>query len=217
MYMSRVSLNHADANRLAKTAGRDGYRVHQALWRLFEDDANATRDFLYRQESDSGLPVFLVVSRRLPSDRDGFWRIETKEYRPQLATGERLAFAVRVNPVVSRRDDAGRQHRHDVVMDLKRRRQEQSLTQAEMVQQSVWQWFEGRAEKAGFSAKQRDFRADGYRQHELHKRGRGIRFSTAECLGVLTVTDGQRLTETLLSGLGPAKGFGCGLLLVRRL
>jgi CRISPR system Cascade subunit CasE len=220
MYLSRVILKRKPPREgtLSKIAAGGGYGVHQALWRLFDEDPEAKRDFLFRQESEAELPLFLVLSKRLPADRDGLWQVETKEYRPQLSAGQPLAFSLRVNPVVTRRDASGRQHRHDVVMDFKRRHREaeEAPSQAELVQQGVWQWLETRADKAGFAAKQRDFRAEGYRQHELRKKGQRIQFSTVDTLGLLTVTDPERFMETLYTGIGPAKGFGCGLLLVRR-
>jgi CRISPR system Cascade subunit CasE len=34
--------------------------------------------------------------------------------------------------------------------------------------------------------------------------------------GILTVTDTEKFTDTLMQGLGKAKAFGCGLMLIRR-
>ena len=48
------------------------------------------------------------------------------------------------------------------------------------------------------------------------KRGR-LRFSTVDLTGELVVTDAARFATTLASGIGRAKAFGCGLLLVRPL
>ncbi|MGL4892684.1 MAG: type I-E CRISPR-associated protein Cas6/Cse3/CasE, partial [Aeromonas veronii] len=57
-----------------------------------------------------------------------------------------------------------------------------------------------------------------YRQHALHKPGRrdAIRFSSVDYEGLLEVTDPGRLVETLAHGIGRAKAFGCGLLMLRR-
>jgi CRISPR system Cascade subunit CasE len=62
-------------------------------------------------------------------------------------------------------------------------------------------------------------RVSGYRQYRLLKaRGKSpIRFSSLDFDGVLTVTEPDRLCQTLFDGIGPAKAFGCGLLLVRRI
>ena len=60
--------------------------------------------------------------------------------------------------------------------------------------------------------------ADGYTQHRLHKPGteRAITFSTLDYVGRLRVTDPERFRAALFGGIGHARGFGCGLLLVRR-
>jgi len=43
-----------------------------------------------------------------------------------------------------------------------------------------------------------------------------LRFSTVDFSGELVVTDTERFANALLGGVGRAKAFGCGLLLVRR-
>ncbi len=47
--------------------------------------------------------------------------------------------------------------------------------------------------------------------------GKQVSLSTLEFNGVLTVADPKLFLETLYEGIGPAKGFGCGLMLVRRI
>jgi CRISPR system Cascade subunit CasE len=42
-----------------------------------------------------------------------------------------------------------------------------------------------------------------------------VRLSTLDFDGLLTVADPGRFGELLFSGLGPAKGFGCGLMLIK--
>ncbi|MBE0437199.1 MAG: type I-E CRISPR-associated protein Cas6/Cse3/CasE, partial [Methylomicrobium sp.] len=61
-------------------------------------------------------------------------------------------------------------------------------------------------------------RVDGYRQHRFLKRkgNKQVSLSTLEFNGLLTVTDPNLFIKTLYTGIGPAKGFGCGLMLVRR-
>ena len=43
-----------------------------------------------------------------------------------------------------------------------------------------------------------------------------LRFSSANLFGELTVLDSGRVRSALPEGIGHAKAFGCGLLLVRR-
>jgi len=44
-----------------------------------------------------------------------------------------------------------------------------------------------------------------------------LRFTTVDLPRELVVTDAERFAITLASGIGRAKAFGCGLLLVRPL
>ncbi|MGH7928023.1 MAG: type I-E CRISPR-associated protein Cas6/Cse3/CasE, partial [Candidatus Binatia bacterium] len=125
-------------------------------------------------------------------------------------------------PIRSKRDNDGKQHRHDVVMEAKTRLKESQAgttdgpVESEIVQREGYLWLSARAEAHGFAVNEAEVRVDGYRQHRWHKPNHLIRFSTVEITGLLTVIDEDRLGETLSQGIGPAKGFGCGLLLVRR-
>lgn len=50
----------------------------------------------------------------------------------------------------------------------------------------------------------------------FRKGNRGGKLVTVTFEGVLNVTDPAHLIRLLENGVGPAKAFGCGLLLVRR-
>lgn len=222
MHMSRIRL---DSSRLAPTKistllGGGGYHLHQALWNLFENDPKTERDFLYRQEQGDRAPTFLLLSKREPADRDGCWIIETKPYQPRIQVGDRLGFSVRINPVVARRDKNGKQHRHDVVMDRKKALQEtgRKPSQAEVVQEAIEEWFAARATRSGFELTDSGVLAESYQQHRLSRgKGNPIQFSTVDCTGQLTVADSETFLAVAMNGMGPAKAFGCGLLLIRRI
>lgn len=61
------------------------------------------------------------------------------------------------------------------------------------------------------------FQAEGYRWHSLPKKGRNAGFSSVDFDGEIEVIDPTLLVEALFTGIGPAKAFGCGLMLVRRI
>jgi len=61
------------------------------------------------------------------------------------------------------------------------------------------------------------FQAEGYRWHHLNKKGKNAGFSSVDFEGVLNVVDPEIFVrKCLFGGIGPAKAFGCGLMLVRR-
>lgn len=83
-------------------------------------------------------------------------------------------------------------------------------------------WLCERGKKHGFAiAKDKKgeflkFQAEGYRWHALPQKGRSAGFSSIDFEGEIEVLDPTLFVESLFSGIGPAKAFGCGLMLVRR-
>ncbi|BCX89977.1 CRISPR system Cascade subunit CasE [Methylomarinovum tepidoasis] len=218
MYLTRLTLlDHPDLRAIVQQLG-DAYREHQMLWRLFDPAPDARRDFLYRRDVHLGRPRYFILSRRPPVNPLGLWRIDPpKPFAPTLQAGQKLAFLLRANPVVRR----GRE-RHDIVMDQKKRTGWKTLPPderpplPELIQQAGLEWLSGQGERHGFHTDSRTVRMDGYRQHRTRRAGRAIHFSTLDFTGLMTVTDPELFRKALFQGIGPAKAFGCGLLLVRR-
>ncbi len=78
-------------------------------------------------------------------------------------------------------------------------------------------WIEAQGERLGFAVADNEVSASGYQQECFTTRGgQKTEFSRLDFSGKLTVTDPERFQKALLEGIGPAKAFGCGLLLVRR-
>jgi CRISPR system Cascade subunit CasE len=199
----------------------NGYQAHQLVWNLFADHPDRQRDFIYRHEAVNDWPTFYTVSKREPVDSSKMWDIQPKEYNPLLQSGQRLGFTLSANPIRSRRDENGKQQRHDVVMEekLKLKNDGKNVNLQDIVQDVGSRWLEERAATHGFSISPKGIRADGYQQHKLFK-GKGnkpITFSTLDFNGILTITEPDVFVEKcLFDGIGPAKGFGCGLMLVWR-
>ncbi len=215
-YFSQIELcDSREARAFVARFGLEGYGLHQALWRLFAAEPGTPRDFLYRIIDQVQRPAFYVVSARPPVLDSPIWHIQTRDYAPCLQTGDRLVFSLRANPTVKRASTPGaRSVRHDVIMDARKKGDGLDPFLGSYHQPGLV-WLTSRAEAAGFQVEQT--RIDGYRRHELYKRGGApMVFSTLDFEGILTVTDPEIFSRSLLTGLGPAKAFGCGLLLVRR-
>jgi len=220
MYISKIVLNE---NSLFKEVFASGYSLHQAVWDLFADSPDRDRDFLYRLDVVGKMPLVYAVSERKPQDSKGIWSIEIKEYSPRIKAGIRLGFTVRVNPI---RKKNGK--RHDVVMDAKYKMraknsgQIERKLQQEIITEACSKWFEERAVNNGFKLIRNDipiFRVDGYQQIQFCKNrgGETVKYSTVDITGMLEVLEESSFTDVLFNGIGPAKGFGCGLILVRKL
>lgn len=225
MFFSKMTLN-----REAVISGRfrdlvtGPYQVHEVIWDLFADHPDRKRDFLYRAELTGKDSVVYLLSSREPVYEGNVWDINSKPFHPVLQDGDLLSFRVRVNPVVTKTEpDPERKrirHRHDVIMDAKRRLKEEnsSFFMADLVQQEGVRWFSKRGETGGFSLLKNRVIAGGYRTLKFSQ-GRKkniISISVVDFDGILQVTDSAVFLQTLCNGIGPAKGFGCGMMMVKR-
>lgn len=232
MYFSLISPAPGRERDAAHARALGPYEEHQWLWRFFPDQPDANRDFLFCRREIEGASRFYLVSGRPPTSPDAAWSVQTRGYAPELGLGARLRFELRANPVVTSQRN-GKARRDDVVMAEKKR----LLQERELKSWSDWQdadkpqlydlvdrtcrrWLIRRAETHGFLVDEDALRVDGYLTHVERRylpKKQQLRFSTVDFSGVLTVTDPDRFHTALTTGIGPAKAFGCGLLLVRRL
>lgn len=204
------------------------YADHQWLWRWFPSERGTPRDFIFRRHDGDAAPRYYVISQRAPIEEPGHWRAQTREYAPQIHAGERLQFELRANPTVRHGRD-GKSKRHDVVMEAKKRllavrglsrwsdwQGDDKPSLSDVVQPACSDWLKRRGETLGFVPDQETLVVEGYDQHQ-EKHGQALCFSTVDLAGQLTVTDPPAFQHALLAGIGSAKAFGCGLLLVRRM
>ena len=227
LYFSRARLRRdASAAALAPlllgNTGRGGptrQPGHHLVWSLFADDPNRRRDFLWR-EMETG--VFLILSARQPEDRHDLFEIaDPKPFAPALEAGDRLAFSLRANPVIRRRDPSrSRSVKHDVVMDALRSRPngDRAAHRLDAVREQGLAWLERQGVRAGFAVRANGVRVDGYDQHRIARKGSApsMLYSTLDFEGVLTVSDPDFLLPAIARGFGAAKAYGCGLMLIRR-
>lgn len=291
MFFSRIRIR-PDVRDLHLLVSGNGYGAHQLLWKLFPCEEK--RSFLFREEvakeqipfgkGVKGEPVFYLVSGSRPVSDHPLFAVESKSYAPRLANGERLAFRLRANPTIARKEEGKKNSpRHDVVMDaqyhllreiavemavpangekstVKKRIIEawRQVPNSLSIEEKLWgiisenerytealtnslkpfelldlalkarmdkaleTWLVGRSERLGFvivrdhSNVRLKFQAEGYQWHALPKKGRDAGFSTVDFEGEIEVTDMELFSKALFDGIGPAKGFGCGLILVRR-
>lgn len=202
------------------------YLEHQWLWRFLPAPPETARQFIFRRRDVDGLPRFYVVSEHQPIAPSAHWQVQSKSYTPELVADDWLAFDLRANPVVTTRNDAGKSARHDVVMREKTRLlQARTLARwsdwtasdrpamPDLVRQTCGQWLQARCERLGIAVDEASLRTEGYEQHR-GKDGQ-LRFSSIDFSGRLRVVDPDALRKALYFGVGHAKAFGCGLLLLR--
>lgn len=210
MYLSKLLLRSKEA------IFADIYDAHQALWRLFTDGPNRKRDFLFR-EIDT--VTFLAVSAREPKDTDGVWAMAVKPYSPRLVEGDRLYLSLRANAVVKRKGPDGKQDRFDVVQDARKRfaaAGTEPPPRAALAQECGVKWLLARQEAMGFCFEDQSVVVESAVQRRFWRGGKEAKITTLDFAGFASVADPGKALRALLAGVGPAKGFGCGLLLARR-
>lgn len=228
MYLSRVriDLNGLARETLFDVMNAEAYTAHQLLWQLFPDHEGA-RPFIFRQElealegsaSPKGLPLFYVLSDSEPTAVTGLFDVQSKPFAPDLKVGDTLAFRLRANPTMAVPTPGKRGQRVDVLMAAKKpfppgQRASQACVDA--MNFNAREWLENRSEAWGFRLPVTP-ELGAYRQHVLHKgRGKPVQFSTVDYEGLLDVTDPVKLMYTMGQGIGRAKAFGGGLLMLRR-
>ena len=243
LHLSRIRLNAAAGfDRLAPILlpddpGARAGTTHRLVWTLFPADLSR-RPFLYREMAPTDARgratqgEILVLSDRVPEDRLGLFRVETRPFEPALSAGDRLTFALRANPARNRRDASGRATRSDVVMDALYRWKaanpdaaagEVAAMRAVLVRRAGLEWLSAQAEGAGFRLPDEErVSVEGYERIPLARRSPGgpgadrAGHHRLEFAGLLEVTDPARFLTRLAEGFGRARAFGHGLMLIRR-
>lgn len=214
MHLSRFEIN--TARRAARDLLASPHKLHGAVQAAFPPSlgaVDADGRVLWRVDTHERQVVLWLVSPHRPDlthlvENVGWptsqgW--DTRDYTPLLdrvAVGQRWGFRLTANPVISRRksEDAARSQRFGHVT---------------VAQQT--DWLLRQADRNGFAVvsgvqDEPDVAVRGRHTHRFARQGRTVTVATAIFEGTLEVTDPVALRNALTCGIGPAKGYGCGLL-----
>ncbi len=173
------------------------YQVHRHLWKAFPGMPDADRPFLFRFDRPvrhgPGKALMLSTVEPLQPDDADVCMLRAAAFQPGFEAGQRLLFSLRANPVKMLKHDKNRV----------------PLTRHE----DLLEWLDRKLEKCA-----RVVHADIAGRQALHfKKGRRPgKIVAVDFEGLLEVRHPEALRQALFHGLGPAKAFGCGMLLVRR-
>ncbi len=192
--------------------------THRLLWTLFADAPERERDFLWREEQPG---TYFVLSQREPRDVHQLFQIDgPREFAPTLVEGETVHFLLRVNATIARGGAPGvRGKPSDIVMDAIHgipKGPERASGRAAAVEDVARRWLDARGARDGYEVTTLAVRS--YDSVRLD-RGRGstpIRFGVLDLEGALRVLNPSLLVQTIVRGMGRAKSFGNGLMLIRR-
>tara|TARA_R110001583_G_scaffold195343_1_gene372007 strand:- start:115 stop:720 length:606 start_codon:yes stop_codon:yes gene_type:complete len=195
MYLSKV--------RITGAACRNPYELHRRLWQLFDTDADAERDFLFRVEQANAVQAtVLMQSARPPSvDEKDAELLAKKPYTLSLSEGQRLRFLLVANPVKTIRDEQGRVN---VKGDVK------SCRVPLIREEAQREWL---VRKFASIASVEELLIDNllpvhFRKHREKRAGK---IQPVSFQGMLCVQQPESFIQLIKKGIGPGKAFGCGL------
>lgn len=189
---------------------------HRRVWELFGDEPDAAerapRPFLFRA-GDRGR--YMILSSRPPAPAE-HWTLDVADFAPTFAAGQRLRFRLRANPSRTLPRGAGADAGKHVDAVMHAKRAASALFGPEEAEAAALGWLWGREEALGVRFDRDACLMMEYRQHRAtYKGGEPLRFSTADYAGAFEVADPTALLAGLARGVGRARAFGCGLMLVR--
>jgi CRISPR system Cascade subunit CasE len=172
----------------------DGYAWHQAIWHAFPGKPDARRDFLFRADRRADACRVLLLSAEAPASGDVFaWR--TRDVGDAFLGHAVYRFQLKANPTMRRSADK----RRLAIFDEGRLRE----------------WLERKAQMSGFAVAPETLSVGAPLAEVFVKNGRQGKHVSVDFEGVLRVIDRDAFTETFNNGIGSAKGFGYGLLMLQ--
>lgn len=203
------------------------YELHQIIWKGFPDIPRGTGEthFLFRHDERDDRHSVLVQSERRPdwsAIGEGDHVAEVKEFDPlRIEPGTRLRFFVRANPVVKRRGFDGEKTTRHIAVGSDRKRQAVMLgipeNKVPSREEQLLDWLRRKGEEGGFEVV--DATVGPNRDLVVRRagaKGAPMTFTTVDFDGILTVRDSEAFARCMRSGIGRGKGFGLGLLSVKR-
>jgi CRISPR system Cascade subunit CasE len=224
MYLHQIFLDNKAFNGDHKD-DLDIYTLHQKIWGIVSKSKHQKRDFLYRVEFDAyqNIKFVYLLAPYQVKPQENYKIMVSPKFRPQVETGESLYFKLRANPIVKKKEN-GRAKECDIIMDAKHKfkRRGQSylgmFSMDELIHNEGINWLSKKGTHHGFSVKIINVKIDNYRRYSIRAVGKqSFTLGTLDFEGKLKITDADCFKKTLFRGIGSAKAFGCGLILVRRM
>lgn len=239
MHFSSVRLRSADggstgalASFLSQNARAIGHS-HHLIWSLFEG-RGPERDVVYRMTGRGPSQPVLIYSAAEVADGHGLWDVRTRPFdlADGLRAGDRLTWSLRVNAVRSANGPDPRPSqpegapkprmrtsKHDIVTHA--RRSGDGRDWEAVAQRVVPPWLRERLARGGMDAPEAGMVVEAFRKvriaHDPGVRNRDpIVVAMTDLRGSGTVTDPEALRGLLLRGIGSARAYGCGMLLIKR-
>jgi CRISPR system Cascade subunit CasE len=186
---------------------RGAYGLHQAIWTLFPGHERDPRGFLFRVEAERrgfGAEI-LIQSEWPPEPRTTDVRMmASRPYQPRLSVGLVLRFRLTGNPIKTITDEKGR---------LNAKGEVKSCRVPLIKEEQQLEWLRRKLQPA---VRLESAVAHAVKPIYFRKGNRVGKVVAVTFDGLFYVNDTEKLWQQMQIGIGPAKGFGCGLLSIAR-
>lgn len=203
-YLTQALIDSAAARQL-KLWKWDSYDWHQAVWKAFPGRNGDRREFLTRLDERAGGFRLLIVAPVEPTRPDWCppeaW--QTKPIPESYFGKTRYAFQLCANPTkkVMKLKEDGSPSKNGKRVPLRKR-------------EELVAWIKRKGEQGGFELEMDRLRTIPCGPERFQKNGTRGTHTAVEFQGVLSVTDPAKFHETFTRGVGSAKAFGFGLLVI---
>lgn len=172
----------------------DGYAWHQALWKSFPGRPEASRDFMFRTDRRGDAMRVLLLSEMRPQSANMLaW--DTKDIGHAFLHQDVYRFQLKANPTFRRSSD----RRRLAIFD----------------EENLRNWLNRKAQASGFSIDADTLSVGAPISETCAKLGKRGRHVAVDFEGLLRVNDRDAFIAAFHTGIGSAKGFGYGLLMLQ--
>lgn len=234
LYLNRLFINQK--SRKGLNSLQTPYHAHATIMRAFPEIKPCEANILYRIENANNDLKFgedyisIVIQSRIRPD----WKILQDHFLDNividrervltnihLITGEKYRFRLRANPIITKSDNQGR-----ISQSVKRKGKVKKCKIPVIGEEAQKSWLENKSKCVRNNSKGEKI-PGGFIIREcmvlpesswsvLQDKKNEITIKTVLFEGILEIIDIKDFKLTLMTGIGPAKAFGCGLLSVAR-
>lgn len=212
MYLSRLVLN--PRNRRVQRELSNLYELHRSLLRFFPTPLPPEERILFRVDKAAANEMIIVLLQSI-THPDWAWlgdpeargyllhAPESKLFEPELNSGQILVFRLRANPT----------EKHWLPKDKNNPESSPKPMRIPITNEAKQRaWLERKASENGFHILQVTLTDEGMLYGRANKEHPPLQFRSIRYEGILQVEDPSTFLQAIQRGIGPAKGFGFGLL-----
>lgn len=200
IYLTQILIDKRDALQHRLT---DSYGWHQALWKSFPAPDGTPRPFLSRVDHYGQTYRIYLLSDRVPTVQPwGQWA--TREIVPNFLDYTHYRFDLRANPTVKR-----------VVRNESGERKKNGRRTAIYKPDQLDGWLQNKARQHGFEILNVEIGAPVTQY--FRRKNRPGKHVCVDFRGTLQVQKRDRFKDAFQTGIGPAKAFGFGMIVLQPL